>query len=181
MAHRSRLIAQLESYARRYSAEAETVARFLDFVRGHERCFERDCLPGHVTGSAWLLDPSRQRVLLTRHRKLNRWLQPGGHCDGDPDTLAVAIREAEEESGLAVNRLTSTPLDIDIHRIPARGPEPAHLHFDVRYALAAQTEAFTVSDESDALAWVHIQALETCTNEISILRMREKWVMAAAR
>ena len=72
------------------------------------------------------------RVLLAHHRKLGRWLQPGGHSDGDPDTLAVALREAREESGLDVQALDDAIFDLDLHRIPARDREPAHLHFDVR-------------------------------------------------
>ena len=94
------------------------------------------------------------RVLLAHHRKLGRWLQPGGHSDGDPDTLAVALREAREESGLDVRALDDAIFDIDVHRIPARGREPAHLHFDVRFLVQAEHDRFRVSDESHALAWV---------------------------
>ena len=73
------------------------------------------------------------RVLLAHHRELKRWLQPGGHSDGDPDTLPVALREAREESGLDVRALDNAVFDIDVHGIPARGGEPAHLYFDVRF------------------------------------------------
>ena len=177
--HRRNLIKQLTDYARRCPEEAATAEQFLEFVEGHEDCFERSCIPGHVTGSAWLVDPTRTALLMTHHKKLDMWLQLGGHSDGDPDTQAVALREAEEESGLAVMALSEQILDVDIHEIPARGQEPAHLHYDVRFALVARNRNFTVSDESNALAWVPIDGLETYTTETSILRMREKWVSAS--
>ena len=185
--HRNKLIGDLEAYRAHHPQEAATADRFLDFVRHHQRCFHRDCLPGHVTASAWLIDPGGSRVLLTHHRKLNRWLQPGGHCDGDPDTLRTALREAAEESGLAVETCSVAPLDIDIHAIPARKPfpsrkaaparaaEPAHLHYDVRYALRAKSDEFTVGEESHALAWVGFADLADYTREASILRMLAKW------
>ncbi len=190
--HRNKLIGDLEAYRARHPGEAATADRFLDFVRSHKRCFHRDCLPGHVTASAWLIDPGGGRVLLTHHRKLNRWLQPGGHCDGDSDTLRTALREAAEESGLAVETCSAAPLDIDIHAIPARkarpprkaGPpraaEPAHFHFDVRYALRAQSDDFTVGEESHALAWVGFAELADFTREASIARMLAKWRLIRA-
>ncbi|MCY4214264.1 MAG: NUDIX hydrolase [Gammaproteobacteria bacterium] len=179
--HRNKLIGDLEAYRVRNPGEAATADRFLDFVRSHKRCFHRDCLPGHVTASAWLIDPGGSRALLTHHRKLNRWLQPGGHCDGDSDTLRAAVREAAEESGLEVETCSEVPLDIDIHAIPARkaGPgrkaEPAHFHYDVRYALRAGSDDFTVGEESHALAWVSFADLTDYTREPSILRMLAKW------
>ena len=100
---------------------------------------------GHITGSAWVVDIAGNRVLLADHAKLGRWLQPGGHSDGDPDTLAVALREAREESGLDVRALDDAIFDIDVHRIPARGDEPAHLHFDVRFLVQAEHDQFRVN------------------------------------
>ena len=179
--HRNKLIDDLEDYRTRHPGEAATADRFADFVRGHRRCFHRDCLPGHVTASAWLVDPGGGRALLTHHRKLNRWLQPGGHCDGDPDTLRTALREAAEESGLTVEACSDAPLDIDIHAIPARAAEPAHYHFDVRYALQAKSNDFVVGEESHALAWVGFADLGDYTREASIARMLAKWRLIRAR
>ena len=185
--HRNKLIGDLEAYRTRHPGEAATADRFLDFVRHHQRCFHRDCLPGHVTASAWLIDPGGGRVLLTHHRKLSRWLQPGGHCDGDPDTLRTALREAAEESGLTVEACLDAPLDIDVHAIPARkasptrAAEPAHFHYDVRYALRARSDDFVVSEESHALAWVGFAELADYTRETSILRMLAKWRLVRAR
>ena len=116
-------------------------------------------------------------VLLTHHAKLGRWLQPGGHSDGDPDTLAVALREAREESGLDVGALDDAIFDLDVHRIPALGREPAHLHFDVRFLVQAAHDRFRVSDESHALAWVPAVGLGALTDEESVLRMARKWAV----
>ena len=173
--HRRNLLTDLYHYRERHPQESSMVTRFIDFVEDEPRCFERDCWRGHVTGSAWLVDPAGESLLLTHHKKLNMWLQLGGHSDGDPNTPQVALREAQEESGCAVELLREEIFDVDIHEIPARKSDPAHFHFDVRYAIAAKTREFMVSDESMALAWVPIERLETYTEEESILRMRRKW------
>ena len=179
--HRSKLIAELDEYAGRFPGEAATARRFRDFVRRHADCFERHCQPGHVTASAWIVDRNGSRVLLAHHRKLGRWLQPGGHSDGEADSVAVALREAREETGLDLAACSARPMDIDIHEIPPRGVEPAHRHYDLRFALAARSDAFTVSEESHDLAWVGFDALETYTGEASILRLRSKWLGGLGR
>ncbi len=177
--HRSKLIELLTDYGQRYPDERDTVDRFLAFVRANERCFERDLWVGHVTGSAWLVNAPGTHVLLTHHRKLGRWLQVGGHSDGNPDPLAVAIREAEEESGLRVTPVGDEIFDIDIHEIPARKGDPAHFHFDVRFTLqAVGDDQFSVGEESLDLAWVPISSLPDYTDEWSVLRMAEKWPAA---
>ena len=175
--HRSKLLGLLGAYTRRYPSEAATNSRFLDFVHAQERCFERDCWAGHVTGSAWLVNAEGSQVLLTHHKKLGRWLQLGGHSDGDSNLLDVAMKEAREESGLSVVALQSAIFDIDIHEIPARGAEPAHYHFDVRFALQTSGgDAFQVSAESHDLAWVPVRRLDDYTDEESVLRMARKWL-----
>jgi 8-oxo-dGTP pyrophosphatase MutT (NUDIX family) len=173
--HRRNLLEALGRYAQKHPEEIHTVERFNALLAAHPNCFERDCWAGHITGSAWLLDPARDSLLLTHHRKLNMWLQLGGHSDGDPNTAAVAKREAEEESGLPVSLLSADIFDIDIHAIPARKDDPAHQHFDVRFLLQAQSRAFVVSAESIDLAWVPLNDLQGYTDEESILRMQRKW------
>jgi len=176
--HRCHLLELLETYAARFPDESAT-GRFIEFVSRNERCFERDLWEGHVTGSAWLVDGSGERVLLTHHRKLGRWLQLGGHSDGDPRLLEVAMQEAREESGLAVAPLSREIFDLDIHEIPARKPDPTHLHYDVRFALQVfGGEDFRISVESLDLAWVPIDELERYTDEASMLRMAAKWRMS---
>jgi len=176
MDQRRELLELLESYAERHPQEAVSTTQFLDFVQRNERCFERDLWEGHVTGSAWLVDGGGRRVLLTHHRKLGRWLQLGGHSDGDPRPLDVAQQEAREESGLDVVPLSREIFDLDIHEIPARKQDPAHLHYDVRFALQViGAEDFRVSAESLDLAWVPIDELARYTDEESMLRMAAKW------
>jgi 8-oxo-dGTP pyrophosphatase MutT (NUDIX family) len=175
-AARARLLAKLLDYRERHLEEAAVVDRFRDLICGIPRCFERDCWPGHVTGSAWLVNAEGTHVLLTHHRKLGSWFQLGGHSDGDPETLRVAVKEAEEESGLVVTPVTESIFDVDIHEIPARKEQPAHFHYDVRFAMRTTAdEAFRVSDESHALAWVEIARLGEFTDEVSMTRMAYKW------
>ncbi|MEZ5551881.1 MAG: NUDIX hydrolase [Pseudomonadales bacterium] len=179
--HRQRVRQLIEEYATRYPSEMDTVERFRDFVNQNARCFERDCWAGHVTGSAWVVDRAGTRVLLTHHRKLDRWLQLGGHSDGDPDSFEVARREAQEESGLRVSHVWESVFDLDVHLIPARKADPAHHHFDLRFAFrASDGEGFKVSDESHDLAWVPIVRIRDYTDEPSMLRMAEKWLRAHA-
>ena len=173
--HRSGLKARLAAYRARWPEESETLARFEAFVDSHPDCFHRSCRVGHVTGSAWIVDRTGERVLLTHHRKLGRWLQPGGHSDGETDTLAVALREAEEESGLPVRALDAAIFDLDVHPIPALPGEPAHYHFDVRFLVRAEHDRFRISAESHALEWVPAEGLGALTNEESVLRMARKW------
>lgn len=171
------LARQLREYGARWPAEAGVVRRFVEFLAAYPDAFARTLACGHVTGSAWLVDRAGERVLLTHHKKLGIWVQLGGHADGDPDAFRVARREAEEESGLAdLAPVAPDVFDVDVHEIPARGAEPAHLHWDVRYAFRATgSEIFRISDESHDLAWIEIAALETVTREESMLRMARKW------
>ena len=174
--HRNGLKARLAAYRARWPEESETVLRFEAFADTHADCFHRSCQVGHITGSAWIVDVTGERVLLTHHRKLGLWLQPGGHCDGDPDTLSVALREAREETGLEVRALDDAIFDLDVHPIPARPGEPAHYHFDVRFLVRAGHDRFTVSEESHALAWVPANGLGALTGDASVLRMARKWL-----
>ena len=175
--HRARFLAQLERYADRYPDEGEVTARYIEFVRNHRDCFERSLQIGHVTGSAWILDKARKRTLLTHHKKLDRWLQLGGHVDGDANVLeSAAAREAAEESGIeSFASVYPEIFDLDIHTIPAKGDEPEHFHFDARFLFSAtKTEEFVVSDESHDLAWVPLGELDEYTKEESIQRMAKK-------
>jgi 8-oxo-dGTP pyrophosphatase MutT (NUDIX family) len=156
--------------------EAASVRETIGFVREHPDCLLRSCLPGHLTGSAWIVSADRKRTLLTLHGKLNKWLQLGGHADGDPDLLAVALREAREESGLTRLRVVSQGLfDVDRHWIPGRGAEPAHWHHDLRFMIEADpAEPLTISDESQALSWVEVAQVPGLNPEESMVRMARK-------
>lgn len=167
------LIAALERHTPYDAHEAEMRLQILDFVRRHEDCFERSQKAGHVTGSAWIVDTKRTRALLTHHAKLNKWLQPGGHCDGEGDVARVALREAQEETGIQQLRLWDERIfDVDAHEIPARGDEPAHVHYDIRYLIEAPADApLVLSEESHELAWVALDDVEKLNTDASVLRM----------
>ncbi|MFT3831606.1 MAG: NUDIX hydrolase [Opitutaceae bacterium] len=156
--------------------EAAMTAAVIAFVEAHEDCFERRCLEGHLTGSAWVVDPARTRVVLTHHRKLDRWLQLGGHADGETDLLGVALREAREEAGLTrLRALGEVVFDVDRHRIPARGGIPEHWHLDLRFLVEADpAEPLVISDESHAVAWVPLCEVERLNPSESMLRMVRK-------
>ncbi|HKI74419.1 MAG TPA: NUDIX hydrolase [Pseudomonadales bacterium] len=172
---RDAILGLFDSYAVRYPEESETVTRIRTFVARNPDCFRRELLQGHITGSAWVVDRSRDRTLLTHHRKLDIWVQLGGHADGDPDVGRVALREAEEESGISNLALVSDEIfDIDIHSIPARGNEPEHFHYDCRFMIEARDEDYVVSDESHDLAWIDLDCITEYTTEDSMLRMRAK-------
>jgi 8-oxo-dGTP pyrophosphatase MutT (NUDIX family) len=156
--------------------EKLTVDRIVRFMGAHPDCLLRTCLEGHLTGSAWILSRDRTRTLLTHHGKLGKWLQLGGHADGDPDMLAVALREAREESGLAsVEPEDGRLFDVDRHWIPSRKLEPGHWHHDFRFVfLADPDEPLTVSNESKALAWVRVSEVASLNPEESMARMVRK-------
>jgi 8-oxo-dGTP pyrophosphatase MutT (NUDIX family) len=175
--HRQPLLDALHVYAPRHPAEAEVVARFIAFVQAEPDCFRRELLHGHLTGSAWIVNRTGDQVLLTHHRKLGIWVQPGGHCDGDPDVLATALREAAEESGLdPLSPISTDIFDLDVHEIPQRGAEPAHLHWDVRFALRHDGDGrYEISPESHDLAWVPLDRITEFSQDESLLRMARKW------
>lgn len=174
--NRELLIAALEVYDAPAEEEKLFKVKFLDLLL-HPDAFQRDHLPGHITGSAWIVDQSKNFVLLTHHAKLNKWLQPGGHADGDENVLNVALREAEEETGLKdFELLHSGVFDIDIHTIPARKEFPQHLHYDVRFLLQGRKhESLSPTAESHALAWIALDQLASLTQgNASIIRMANK-------
>ena len=170
---RNSLLTLLENY----SGESTTAAKLIDFVKVDVDCFERSNEGGHITASCWLVSRDGQRVLLTHHRKLNKWLQPGGHCDGDSDVLRAALKEAREESGIEEWELVEEGVfDLDTHLIPARVNEPEHVHYDVRFLFrAVENEKYVVSHESHDLAWVEHGQLSDYTTEESMHRMSGKW------
>jgi 8-oxo-dGTP pyrophosphatase MutT (NUDIX family) len=181
--HRQSLLDLLHGYELRHPAERACVRRIRELVRNHSDCFERSCLPGHVTASSWIVSSDRERFLLTHHRKLDRWLQLGGHADGEPDVFSVALREAREESGMqgfdwlgdAAPHARPVPIDVDVHPIPARPGEPAHEHHDIRFLLVAHPEQeLRISPESKALRWFAWDRLEDHLEEESLVRLGRK-------
>ncbi|MGA7436856.1 MAG: NUDIX hydrolase [Luteibacter sp.] len=171
------LASAIDHYAGRHPDEPD-VGHFRDWLATEAKPFHRETLAGHFTGSAWLVSADGVRVLLMHHRKLQRWLQPGGHADGEADLAHVALREAEEETGLTDLVVMPTLFDLDRHVIPARGQEPEHWHYDARYVVQARgSEAFEANEESLGLAWREIADIARDeASDPSLRRMARKWL-----
>jgi 8-oxo-dGTP pyrophosphatase MutT (NUDIX family) len=151
---RARLLAALHAHAPLDAEEAAHRDAITAFVQSEPGCFERTTYaPGHLTGSAFVVCRRTGKVVLHHHRRLGRWLQMGGHDDGESDPAATALREAREESGLSdLTFLSEGILDLDVHSIPAARGEPPHLHHDVRYALATEVPEEIRRDDAESLA-----------------------------
>ncbi|MEO8778873.1 MAG: NUDIX hydrolase [Rhodanobacter sp.] len=198
------MIEAFQRYRDQWHDEAGLIEQFEAFLNTSADAFERSHLAGHFTGSAWLVSADGKRVLLMHHRKLDRWLQPGGHADGDVDLARVALREAQEETGVPGLRVEDAIFDIDRHRIAGRIPaacadgpaspsafvpgerghapaparEPEHWHYDVRYVVrAGADESFVANPESRGLAWRPIAEVSNDESlDLSLRRMARKWL-----
>ena len=159
LVHRRALLELLAAHRPVDARELEALQATTGFVAANRDCFERSLLAGHVTGSAWVVSDDGGCVVLLHHGKLGRWLQPGGHADGDSDVARVASREAREETSLRSLRIDGRGIfDVDVHEIPARGSEPAHLHYDVRFLFRAdRAESPVPSAESYAGRWLRLE------------------------
>jgi 8-oxo-dGTP pyrophosphatase MutT (NUDIX family) len=159
------LDSELAAHVAADDKEALDVAFIRKFLREHPEDAHLRAQPlGHLTGSGFVVDHTHTRVLLLHHRKLLRWLQPGGHGEGELHPRAIALREIAEETGLARADLQPFPheklLDVDVHLIPARPGEPAHPHLDLRYGFVARAGALArLSDESTDLRWFELSGL----------------------
>lgn len=173
----------LSHFAARCGAQAALAAEYRDFLQRGPATFTRAHQEGHFTGSAFVVSADGERCLLLHHAKLQRWLQPGGHADGDMDLAAVALREAEEETGLTGVVVEADIFDLDRHWIPARGEEPEHQHWDVRYIVrCGGDEAPRINAESRAFAWHRIADLAAdAAFEPSIRRMAARWLARSAK
>jgi 8-oxo-dGTP pyrophosphatase MutT (NUDIX family) len=172
------LINLLEQYLPSDLHEQECKKRMLTLIKEHEDCFKRSLETGHFTGSAWLLNQDETKALLTHHTKLNLWLQLGGHCDGDKDVLAVALKEAQEESGIEqIEAIDTTIFDIDIHSIPQFKQQKEHYHYDIRFLLRTiNSDEYVQNHESKELRWISKDKKELPTKERSVTRMFDKWI-----
>ncbi len=164
----------LEDYKRSShitTQEVSVLERFSQLLKEKPDCFGRQP-GGHITASAWIINPRNNAALLTHHKKLNKWLQLGGHCDDNPDVTSGAVREAQEESGIEhFSFVISGIFDIDIHAIP----NACEYHYDVRFLLKPNHGNFLVSSESHNLAWVPYAKIEEFTQEESVIRMNKKY------
>ena len=185
---RGKLLNCVADYRRRYPEDSERTGIFEDFFKQDLAWLDRTTDFGHVTASGWVLSPDLNSVALIFHRKLNRWLQPGGHADLDPLTLRAAAREVIEETGIGglevfdlnagkfvfldENSLSAPPFDLDAHQIPAIMTFPAHIHFDFRYLFRAQTtETLCVDAGVAEVRWFSGAEIQAAIGEPSMLRM----------
>jgi 8-oxo-dGTP pyrophosphatase MutT (NUDIX family) len=176
--HRQELLNFLRDHHTHFMDESGFVKRAINYIEQHEDCFYRELWPAHVTGSAWVVSPDRERVLLMHHKKHDQWFQPGGHADGDADIVRVALRETSEETGLdstQVKLLNLNVFDVDIHTIPAIGSDPQHEHIDVRF-LVEIDDSLPVpgNDESHDVLWVQLNDVPRFNNNRSTYRMVSK-------
>lgn len=173
----------LRSYKPSDDAERKHVERMRDLLEHEPRCFWRDVFsPGHFTGSALVVNPARTKVLLMKHKYLDRWMQFGGHADGNGNLAEVAMMEACEESGLTEKdfRIVNDGriVDMDIHLIPAnpKKNEPAHEHFDVRFLLETDDKVpLPLNPEGLTLEWVDFQeAAKRVGDDEAMMRLFDK-------
>lgn len=176
MSDRSYLIDQLKRYKSDFSEELRYRTFFLQLLE-EEHCFLRKNLTRHITGSAWITDFNRKHVIFLHHKKLNKWLQPGGHADGENNVELVARKEALEETGIDNLQLAfPTVFDIDIHTIPARGDVPEHDHYDIRYWFLVDINQSPITNhESNDVKWVNLgEAKKLAKGNKSLMRMIHK-------
>ncbi|MEE3003185.1 MAG: NUDIX hydrolase [Pseudomonadota bacterium] len=176
--HRERILKLLHNYECKYPEEQVYKKNIMDFIHMHSDCFERSCRIGHLTASSFLLNYEEDKALLMHHTKLGIWLQLGGHCDGDPDVAAVALKEAREESGIEDIDFISTDIyDVDMHLVPARKKDPSHYHYDIRFLLKVTNPNLPIKKNSESLdlRWFSHDVTKLPTQQRSVTRMFDKW------
>jgi len=172
----AKLTELLGNYQSTDSHQQDYKQKMLEFLHSSINCFSRENQTGHFTASAFVINKQGDKFLLMHHAKLDKWLQLGGHCDGDPDILSVAIKEAQEESGCQrIKPMSTEVFDLDIHYIPATANIVEHLHYDVRFLLQIDDNSMIKSNkESKDLRWFSVKD-PLPTKSTSILRMKDKW------
>jgi 8-oxo-dGTP pyrophosphatase MutT (NUDIX family) len=176
--NRFKLIQMLQGYFPVAEEEIKFKKEMITFIEENSNCFERSLEIGHITASSWLLNKDHSKALLMHHTKLDTWFQLGGHCDGNPDVLAVAIKEAQEESGIiGITPVSEEIFDIDIHLIPGNAREKEHYHYDVRFLLHVNSDEQIVQNrESKELRWIEKKLTSLPTQNPSVIRMFNKWM-----
>ncbi len=176
--HRQQLLDLLQQYCPVDLQEKKFKKQLIAFVQQYPNCFERSLEVGHITASCWLVNKDNSKALLMHHTKLDKWFQLGGHCDGDSNVLHVALKEAQEESGIdTISPISKALFDIDIHLIPANKKEKEHYHYDVRFLLQVTSDQqLTQNRESKELRWISKDKKDLPTDSPSVTRMFDKWI-----
>lgn len=175
--HRDVLLKLLSDYTSNFDEEKEYTERIVKFIKNNDNCFDRCCEIGHITASAWLVNQDNTKVLLMLHKKLDLWLQLGGHCDGDSDVLRVALKEAQEESGIKdIFVKYESIFDLDVHMIPEIKNVKSHIHYDIRFLLQTKHDIIIKNEESKNLQWILKNKNDSPSKERSIMRMFDKWI-----
>ncbi|MGB5432345.1 MAG: NUDIX hydrolase [Acidimicrobiia bacterium] len=152
-------------------APPAVVGRALELVESGDSTNRDRFDPGHFTASGFVVSPDGSSLLLIHHRRLRRWLQPGGHIDPeDGSPIAAAAREVLEETGIATEPILEGLIDLDIHPIPPRVPEPSHEHFDLRFAFRALDADVVADEEVNDAAWVPWSQIESYGVDDSVVR-----------
>lgn len=175
--HREKLLKLLENY-KPTQQEFEHKKNIIEFINKYPNCFERSLEIGHITASAWLLNKDCSKALLMHHNKLDMWVQLGGHCDGNPDALEVALKEAQEESGIDnIVAVSDKIFDVDIHLVPDYKNIKSHYHYDIRFLLKVDGDQdFKKNSESKELRWITKDINLLPTQEPTIIRLFNKWL-----
>jgi len=172
------LVDALHLYKPADMMEQQSLEQTLAFLRECKKVglnpFCRTTLRGHVTASAVVFDSDKTHCLMLHHKKLDKWLFPGGHCDGEPDVHAAALREVLEETGVTVAVSKNVPFDVDAHFIPERGDEPRHIHYDICFLAQAPRDAVVISDESNDVRWIALDNVINFTQSQRIKRLLKK-------
>lgn len=169
--HRQLLLNNIERYIP-LESEGNVKENFINFIKSNKNCFDRSCLLGHITASSFVVSPDKKALLLCLHAKWNKWVQLGGHADGECDILAVALKETFEESGIGIENLEVKKeiLDLSIYEVSSRLNDPAHYHFDVSYLMFSKIWDVTCSSESKDLRWIKFEDIKNLSDEPSLQR-----------
>lgn len=173
---RNQILTLLRAHRSGDELEQTMLQNTIQFIEQHPDCFERSLLVAHVTGSAWIMNREGTHTLMMHHKKLDKWFQPGGHCDGDPDVMAVAAKEALEETGVTVEPVSTAVFDVDHHVIPESKGVPEHIHYDIRFLFRADkvTDELPANPEAKSVRWIPLEEVENYNSTPSIMRLVKK-------
>jgi 8-oxo-dGTP pyrophosphatase MutT (NUDIX family) len=175
-ADRQQLIALIEHHTPFHKQEAQYQAAILQLLHTCANPLDRENYdPGHITGSAWIVAEKTNQIGLIYHHRLAWWLQPGGHVEaGETDILRVALREVQEEMGIAPDPLNTSLFDVDVHPIPETSVHPPHLHFDIRFLCRVEAQAIAPASDAEQARWFSVHELRQLHIDESMHRMLNK-------